>query len=165
MSVSSDDIELVMVLLDMISDNLGLVVERYPSLAPEWLEWKPMEYWSIIKKDSFQKARDFLMYAVAQQDERVFAALQNHGLTGILLKSKVTFLDSVTKKVHGWLKQVPKTIDKSVVRKILSWLLDSLDDVLDSLAVVLPPLGAAQEFKKGMKTGLDAPTVLTREGG
>lgn len=91
--------------------------------------------------------------------KNITEALENHGLVGSLLQSKLLFLTSATGKVHEYLLSVPR-IEETLLRKVLAWLLDLLDDYLDSLTAAFPALGVVSEFKKALETGLNAPEEL-----
>ena len=87
-------------------------------------------------------------YDILQND------LDNHGLIGIefnrklniFYHSKKLFLDAILSVINK-VKNIPQETLVMLAKKFL----DALDVILDSLASVLPPLGAAKEVKKSLE--------------
>jgi hypothetical protein len=141
-------------LLEYIENQLDYVVglvSRTPGIIPEWLKWDLKSDWETLRP-RFKTAKESLVQV--GEDE-----LNNHGLTGSALKSKIVFLQRTTTRVRWQISRIhwPAT---GILRKSLAWLLDVQDNLLESLADVLPPLGAVTELKKQLESSLTVPDVV-----
>jgi hypothetical protein len=141
-------------LLEYLENELNYVVgliSNTPGIIPEWLKWDLKSDWEAVRP-RFNAARESL--AQAGEEE-----LNNHGLAGSPLKSKIIFLKRSTTRVRWQISRIhwPAT---GILRKSLAWLLDVQDNLLESLADVLPPLGAVTELKKQLESSLVVPDVV-----
>ncbi len=75
--------------------------------------------------------------------------LQEHGLTGAELKRKLSIYYRAREVKDQYLrKRKPSGLIRWFVRRFIA----AIDVVLDSLAQILPPLGAVKEFKDSLST-------------
>jgi hypothetical protein len=158
MALSDSDVERIKRMLILIKENLEIATKLYAELAPAWLEWKPSSVdWNVVEL-AFVSSENMLKDP--EMREAIYIALANHGLVGTQLESKMALLKSGTGRVQEYRKRFSPKIPRAVSSRLISWLLDLLDDFMDSLSAAFPPLGAATEFKKAIETGLNAPQEL-----
>jgi len=151
---TSADREELHKLLAKIEKQLDYVisqVEKKPHLIPDWLKWKLRDDWTEARP-AFLKAKESL---ASVKDKE----LSDHGLIGAPLKSKIRFLETVTKRVRWQVDRIHWPAI-AIHRKILAWLLEVQDNLLDSMADVLPPLGVVAELKKQLESALTIPDVM-----
>jgi len=154
---TSKDREELHELLAKIEKELDYVIsaiEKDPHLIPHWLNWSK----SMIR-DDWTKARPAFVHAKESLASVKDEELGNHGLIGAPLKSKIRFLETVTKRVRWQLSRIHYPA-RPILRKSLAWLLKVQDNLLDSMASVLPPLGVVTELKKQLESALTFPDVM-----
>ncbi len=157
--ISPSDLKKIREMLELIEDNLKWAAEVYPRLAPSWLTWTPLDDWKFISScfdDSIYTIENFYKIDDTKRKEITFA-LNNHGLVGPLLEHKSTRLNSGIDKVRAVFRNVRSKVGG---RKVIGFMLELVDDYMDSFSAAFPPLGAVTEFKKAIKTGLQAPDEL-----
>jgi hypothetical protein len=139
-------------LLSQIEEELDFVVKIYPRYASKAIGRRVVVAldWQVLRS----VLRDAREKAITIPEE----LLKNHGLTGEPLISKMDYLWFAIDKVHKSSGKLPV----STMRRVLSWFLDILDNLLESLEKVFPPIGAVTEFKKQLESGLNVPKELER---
>jgi len=138
--------------LQLIEKELGFVVERYSEVVPAPLKALDIkEHWKLVQP-AFGKALKILPTVS-------FQSLQDHGLVGLPLEAKLSFLMRTIDVVHDRISALPVP-KPNILRKLLAWLLKVLENLLESLAAVLPPLGGVTEFKKQVESGLEFPEAV-----
>ena len=160
--ISPSDLKTISEMLVLIKRNLNWAAEVYPGLAPSWLTWTPLDDWKFISScfdDSIYTIENFYKIDDTKRKEITFA-LNNHGLVGSPLQRKSTRLISGIDKVRAVFSNVRSKVGG---RKVIGFMLELVDDYMDSFSAAFPPLGTVTEFKKAIKTGLQAPELLNKK--
>ena len=132
-------------------DYVVTLLSANPTIIPRWLEWDFKKDW-IITRRRFDLARETLLQVTDEE-------LNRHGLTGTELGSKISYLNRSAKRVRWQVSRIHWPAP-GILRKSLRWFLEVQDNLLESLANVLPPLGAVTELKKQLESSLDIPDVM-----
>jgi hypothetical protein len=86
------------------------------------------------------------------------AGLTDHGLRGEQLRLK---LDTAERAIEAFDRQERRLVSRvRTKRRILTWALKAANVVVDSVAIVVPPVAAIKEFKNSTEVALGEPVPV-----
>ncbi len=118
-------------------------VDNYHRFAPEFLE-DPLR---PLLMDAWGELREVFQECEVRIRRAPLRWLRLHGLTGAQLQLKVATVDRAHDSAMRQL-QVENPPPRPGYAGIVKWLLDAIDNLLDSLARVVPLVDAIAELKK-----------------
>jgi hypothetical protein len=122
-----------------VRNILGAVVEGRDQYIPEQLRNDLAASWEELQT-AFEEADAWLEQAGPEDEEQ----LRQHGFTGAQLRFKVLNLFRGRRRAFRWWPSM----------RTLRELLSAADVALESLAALIPPVGAIKEFKQAVEHSL-----------
>jgi len=147
------DAQTVVNFLGLIKEAIDRHIRIHAQLAPEWLaDTRIKDDWTAVRS---QFPDELLIKQRILNDLQIQRAMELHGLLGINLESKMSFLKKAIDRASDL--NGKESTDLATKRNVSSWLLKIVESYLSSLAKIFPGLVSVQEFTRRVELAVEAP--------